>query len=47
MNRCHGRAVISLGSLTLTLLLSAGSAVGAAPEGQITWAAPFSISPIF
>jgi len=44
MNRCHGRA-LSFGLLTLTLLLSARTGVEAAPEGQITWAAPFSISP--
>ena len=33
--------------LMLLLLLPVGTDVEAAPEGQITWAAPFSISPTF
>src|SRR5713101_5157131 len=45
MNRRNGRTLISFGLLTLTLLLLAETGVEAAPEGQITWAAPFSISP--
>src|SRR5437588_2140367 len=45
MNRRNGRTLISFGLLTLTLLLSAETGVEAAPEGQIIWAAPFSLSP--
>ena len=33
--------------VTLLLLRTGGTAVEAAPEGQIAWAAPFSISPTF
>ena len=43
----HGLGV-ALGSavvLTLTLLLMRGAGEGTAPEGQMTWAAPFTISP--
>jgi len=45
MNQRNGRALLPCALLALTLLLRAAAGVEAAPEGQITWAAPFSISP--
>jgi peptide/nickel transport system substrate-binding protein len=43
MNRPSGRALIACAVLTLTLLLS--TAAEPAPDGQLTWAVPFSIAP--
>jgi peptide/nickel transport system substrate-binding protein len=43
MNRPSGRALIGCAVLTLTLLTSTGAEPG--PEGQMTWAVPFSIAP--
>ena len=43
MNRPSGRALIGCAVLTLTLLMSTGAEPG--PEGQMTWAVPFSIAP--
>ena len=40
-----GPILCALLTLSLLLLLPAGVGVEAAPEGQIIWAAPFSLSP--
>jgi peptide/nickel transport system substrate-binding protein len=45
MNRRNGHALIPCAVLILVLLLPMGAGVEAAPEGQIAWAAPFSILP--
>jgi peptide/nickel transport system substrate-binding protein len=45
MSRRNAHALIPCAVLTLTLWLPAGPGLEAAPEGQITWAVPFSIFP--
>jgi peptide/nickel transport system substrate-binding protein len=45
MNGMILRGLIVCALLTLSLPLLAGAGVAAAPEGQITWAAPLSLSP--
>lgn len=47
MNHRMLRPLITCTLLCLTGLLAAGRDLAAAPEGQITWAAPFSMSPAF
>ena len=43
MNRPSGRTLIGCAVLTVILLISAGAE--SRPEGQMTWAVPFSIAP--